>query len=371
MTPQTTASIGWPDVVPPGETMQAVVIHGFGPPDVLHAEQVLTPQPAAGEALVQVAAVSVGRFLDVSARAGQHPYPGYTFPHIFGAEHAGVVATVGPGVDEALIGSKVASFPNVIDGTCEQCRRGQDELCVSLQLLGMHRPGAYAQYVAVPAGNLHPVPDGVTPEQATGLVLSGALAMNQLQRARFEPGQWVLVQGAAGALGSITASLVLHLGGHVLAVSRSAGKRQQLLELGVDAVLDPAAGDVAEQVLTRTAGRGADIVVDNLGEPGVWASSMASVAAGGFVVSSGAFLGHEVPVDLRRLYIRGLHIVGVRTGNAASARALWAEVARGFRPVLGQTFPLEQAARAHRLLEADATFGRVALLVGHAAAAAP
>lgn len=358
------AAGGWPAVVPPGTTMRAVVVRGFGAPEVLHAETVPTPRPAEGEALVQVAAVSVGRFLDVAARQGRHPYAGFTFPHVFGAEHAGVVAAVGQGVDAALVGSRVAGFPNVTCGHCRWCLRGDDELCRSLELVGTHRQGADAQYVAVPARNLRPVPPGVSPAQVTGLALAGAVAMNQLRRARFEPGQWVLVQGAAGSLGLLTVGLALHLGARVVAASRSAGKRQSLLELGVEAVVDPA-GDVADQVLALTDGFGADIVVDNLGEPGVWASSFASVAPGGTVVSSGAFLGHQQQVDLRRLYLQGQHLLGVRTGNAASVAALWDEVDNGFRPPAGSTFPLEQADQAHRLMEGDANLGRVALLVDH------
>ncbi len=360
---------GWPAVVPPGDTMHAVVIHEFGGPEVLTHERVPTPAPGPGEVLMQVAAVSVGRFLDVAARAGHHPYQGYVFPHTFGAEHAGVVAAVGPDVDAALVGRRAAGFPNVTDGTCEQCLRGYDELCTSLQLLGMHRSGAYAQYVALPARNLHPVPDDITAEQVAGLALAGPLAMNQLRRAGFTAGQWVLVQGGAGALGSITAGLALHLGGRVIATSRSAEKRRALLDLGVDAALDASAEDFVDQVLQLTGGRGADVVIDNLGQREIWVRSQACTATGATIVSSGAFLGHDVPVDLRELYIRGQRIVGVRTGNAASVTALWAEVDRGFRPVMGTAFQLEDAEQAHRMLEDDANVGRVVLLVDHPAAA--
>lgn len=345
--------------------MRAVVIRGFGPPDVLRPEVVPTPHPAPGEVLVQVAAVSVGRFLDVAARAGRHPYPNYAFPHIFGAEHAGLVAQVGPGVSAALVGKRVAVFPNIADGTCRACVRGYDELCPSLELLGMHRPGAYAQYVAVPAQNLHEVPDDMTSEQATGLALAGAVAMNQLTRAGFTRGQSVLVQGAAGALGLLTVSLVLHLGGRVLASSRSAAKRAVLSSLGVEAALDSAADDFAQQVRLATDGMGADIVIDNLGEEGIWRTSTASLAAGGTIVSSGAFLGHDLPINLRQLYLHGQRIVGVRTGNAASVHELWAEVDKGFRPVLGTTFGLEHAEQAHRVLEGEENMGRVSLLVDH------
>jgi NADPH:quinone reductase-like Zn-dependent oxidoreductase len=360
----------WPAPVPPPPTMRAVVLPAFGPPEVLREEIVPTPVPAAGDVLVQVAAVSIGRLLDVAARAGRHPYPGFAFPHVLGAEHAGVIAAIGTGVTGWQVGQRVAAFPVVTDGTCYYCLRGYDELCENLQLIGIHRAGAYAQYVAVPARNLHVVPTDISPAQATGLALSGAVAMNQLKRSGFLPGQWVLVQGASSALGSLTVSLALHLGAHVIAASRSTAKRDRLTALGADAVLDPLAPDFTEQVRALGGGRGADIVVDSLGEDRIWQTSLASLAPTGTLVSSGAFLGRHVQVDLPRLYLQGQRIVGVRSGNAASIAALWTEVDRGFRPVLDTTFPLTDAAGAHRYLEDGQNVGRVSLVIPPAEPAA-
>jgi NADPH:quinone reductase-like Zn-dependent oxidoreductase len=357
----------WPAPAAPGAVMRAVVFREFGPPEVLHAETVPAPVPAAGEVLVQVAAVSVGRFLDLAARSGTHPYRGYTFPHILGAEHAGVVAETGPSVTGWRSGDRVACFPVIADGACGFCLAGDQELCPSLQLIGTHRPGAYAQYVAVPAASLHRVPDGISPAQATGLALAGPVAMNQLRRAGFRPGQWVLVQGASSGLGSVTASLARHLGGHIIAASRGAAKRERLTALAADAVLDPADPGFLGSLRELTGGRGADIVIDNLGEPGLWALSLASLAPGGALVSSGAFLGRQVSVDLQRLYLLGQRIIGVRTANPASVAALWAEVDHGFRPVLDTVFPLTDAARAHRYLADGQNVGRVVLLVAHPA----
>jgi NADPH:quinone reductase-like Zn-dependent oxidoreductase len=357
------ATDSWPAAVPPPVTMRAVVLPEFGQPDVLREAVVPTPAPAAGEVLVQVAAVSIGRVLDLAARAGRHPYPGFQFPHVLGAEHAGVIAALGPAVTGWHIGERVAAFPVITDGTCHYCLRGYDELCENLKLIGIHRPGAYAQYVAVPTRNLHPVPADITPAQATGLALSGAVAMNQLCRSGFEAGDWVLVQGASSGLGSLTASLVLHLGGHVIAASRSAAKRDRLAALRADAVLDPAAADFAASVRSLAGGRGADIVIDNLGEAGLWQASVASLAPTGTLVSSGAFLGGNVRIDLSGLYLQGQRVIGVRTGNQASVAALWAEVDRGFRPVLDTTFPLDAAAGAHQYVEDGQNVGRVSLVI--------
>lgn len=352
----------WPVLRRPDKAMRAVVFREFGPPDVLHEESVPTPTPGPGEILVQVAAVSVGRLLDLAARAGRHPYPGFAFPHVLGAEHAGVVAALGPGVDGWQEGERVATFPVITDGTCHACRRGDDELCPALQLVGIHQPGAYAEYVVVPSRNIHRVPEDVSPTQATGLALAGAVATNQFLRAGLHADQWVLVHGASSALGSVTASLARHLGAHVIATSRSPDKRRGIAELALDAVLDPIQPEFAEQVRALTGGRGVDIAIDNLGDARIWATTQNCLAAGGAVVSSGAFLGPTVSLDLHRLYVQGQRIIGVRTGNRASATALWQHVAEGFRPVIDTTFPLSDAAKAHTYVQDDLNLGRVALL---------
>ena len=360
---QAPPGVGWGDLVAPADTMPAVVFREFGPPEVLHVEEVATPQLAPDEVLVQVRAVSVGRYLDVSARAGLHPFPGYRFPHILGAEHAGLVAAVGPDVETPAVGQRVAVLPNISCGRCPRCLRGEDDLCPHLQLLGMHRPGAYAAYVAVPARNVFDVPPGIEPEGVTAVALAGAVVLNQLTRAGFEPGQRVLVQGAAGALGLLSCSIVQHLGGRVIAMSRSAQKRAQLETLGLEAVLDPTAADVTQAVLDLTSGAGVEVVIDNLGDPAAWATSTAVLGSGGHLVSSGAFVNSELPLDLRTLYIRGQHVLGVRTGNLASARALWELVGAGYRPpVFGTSFRLPEAAQAHHLLQENGNTGRVSLV---------
>ena len=353
----------WPRPAAPPATMTAVVFREFGPPEALTPVSVPAPQPGPGEVLVQVAAVSVGRLLDITARAGNHPYAKFVLPHVLGAEHAGVIAAVGSDVAGFKIGERVATFPAVSCGTCGMCRRGYDELCPSLQLIGTHRPGAYAQYVAVPARNLHRVPEGISPVQAAALALAGPVAMNQLTRAGFRPGDWVLVQGASSGLGSATAALARHLGGKVIATSRVPAKRDRLRALGVEAVLDATEEGFAGHVRELTAGRGVDVAVDDLGAPQIWAATMDVLAAGGTVVSSGAFLGREVSVNLQRLYSLGQRIVGVRTGNLASIPPLWAAVGAGFRPLLDRSFPLADAPAAHRYVESNSNVGRVALLV--------
>ena len=198
----------WPAVpdAPPA-TMHAVVFTRFGGPEVLEVTEVPVPAVGAGEVLVRVAAVSVGRLLDLTARAGTHPYARFVLPHVLGAEHAGTVAAVGDGVREVKAGDQVAVFPVLTCGSCRACREGATEACPRLQIMGVHRPGAYAEYTVVPAANVHVLPAGLDPWTAAGLALAGPVAYNQLSQAGLRPEDWVLVQGGSSALGSLTAAL--------------------------------------------------------------------------------------------------------------------------------------------------------------------
>jgi len=346
--------------------MHAVVFTRFGGPEVLEVAEVPVPAVGAGEVLVRVAAVSVGRLLDLTARAGTHPYARFVLPHMLGAEHAGTVAAVGDGVHEVKAGDRVAVFPVLTCGSCRACREGATEACPRLQIMGVHRPGAYAEYTVVPAANVHVLPAGLDPCTAAGLALAGPVAYNQLSQAGLRPEDWVLVQGGSSALGSLTAALAVHLGARVIGTSRFAGKRERMLEIGMIAAVDSASPAFVEEVLALTGGAGVNIAVDNLGDERVFEETLAVLGTRGTVVTSGAFLGQKPRLDLMRLYSRCQRIIGVRTGNAASAAALWREVDRGFRPVVDRAFPARRAADAHRYLEQDSSMGRVVLTTGSA-----
>ena len=357
----------WPALpdAPPA-TMHAVVFTRFGGPEVLEVTELPVHAVGAGEVLVRVAAVSVGRLLDLTARAGTHPYARFVLPHVLGAEHAGTVAAVGDGVHEVKAGDRVAVFPVLTCGSCRACREGATEACPRLQIMGVHRPGAYAEYTVVPAANVHVLPAGLDPWTAAGLALAGPVAYNQLSQAGLRPEDWVLVQGGSSALGSLTAALAVHLGARVIGTSRFAGKRERMLEIGMIAAVDSASPAFVEEVLALTGGAGVNIAVDNLGDERVFEETLAVLGTRGTVVTSGAFLGQKPRLDLMRLYSRCQRIIGVRTGNAASAAALWREVDRGFRPVVDQAFPARRAADAHRYLEQDSNMGRVVLTTGSA-----
>lgn len=346
--------------------MKAVVFEEFGPAEVLEVAEMPDPEPAEGEVLVRVGAVSIGRTLDIAARAGALPFAKIELPHIPGAEHAGVVAGLGGGTEGIAVGDRIAVSPVLTCGECRYCVRGHEDACPTLQLIGVHRFGAYAEYTAVPASNVHPIGDELGDVEAAALALSGPAAWGQLAEAGVAEGDWVLVQAGGSAIGSLTAALAAHHGARVIATSRQQWKREALSELGVEAALDWTEPGFTDAVNELTGGDGVDVAFDNIGSTEMWSSTIATLARRGTVVTSGAFVGDTVPVDLRALYTLGHRVIGVRTGNRASEAGLWEDVAAGFRPIVDRSFPLEQASAAHAYVESDRNFGRVALVVNGA-----
>lgn len=342
--------------------MLAVVMHEFGAPEVLRVEQIPLREPGAGEVLLKVKAVSVGRLLDVDARAGHLPWARIALPHVLGAEHAGVIEQVGDGVAGFGVGDRVAVFPAVPDDTCRLCREGHEEACQQLELIGIQRPGAYATYSTVPAKQLHRLPDGIDDVEACALSLNGPVARNQIESTGIRRGSWVLVQSAASALGSCVAMLAAFHGARVIGTSRHPEKQQALLDMGVEAALDWQATDFIDRLRDLTDGRGVDVAIDNIGDARMFGTTLQALAARGTLVTSGAFAGGLVSLDLREFYVKSQRIIGVRTGNRRSVEALWSDVGRGFRALVDRTFPLTEAVAAHRYLDRQESVGRVVLV---------
>ncbi|WP_233160447.1 quinone oxidoreductase family protein [Actinophytocola xanthii] len=345
--------------------MTAVVLTGFGGPEVLEVNQVPVPEPGPGEVLVRVRAVSVGRTLDLATRAGRLPFArAVRFPHLLGADHVGEVVASGPGVPVTAPGQRVVVFPVLSCGRCAGCDQGHQERCGGLELLGVHRQGAYAQYCVVPEAAVLPVPDGVSDREACALALNGAVAHRQLEVSEVVPGDWLLVPAAGGALGSAVVAMAVHRGIRVVAGTRQSWKHDRLRALGAELVVDTTDAGFPAQLAAATGGRGVAAVIDNVVDAPVWSRLQEVLATGGSVVCSGALEDARVEVDLRAMYLRSQSIRTVRTARPADFEATWKDVADGLRvPVNAEEFTLTEAAGAHRLLETDDTFGRVVLTV--------
>jgi len=345
--------------------MKALVINAFGGPEVLTAQEVPTPEPGPGEARVRVRAVVVARTKDVATRAGRPPFAPRiaAFPHILGAEHAGVVDAVGPGVDAGLVGRRVAVSAILTCGECRACRMRREEACARFGLIGIDRQGGYAEYCVAPAANLTVLPDDVTDAEAASLAANGPVARAQLDAGDVREGRVVLVLGAGGALGSTAAALATHRGATVIGVERLSRRPGLLDGLPLAAALDGEAPDLTDRIRDAAGEWGVDCVIDNLGLPTLWDAYRPALAPMGRVVVSGAVNHDPVPMRLLPFYLHSQSLIGVRTGNRAQIEALWRDVANGFRPPAPhlRTMPWLDAPRAHHAVESGTAHGQAVL----------
>ncbi|WP_327064266.1 alcohol dehydrogenase catalytic domain-containing protein [Kitasatospora sp. NBC_01250] len=342
--------------------MKAIVIDRFGAPEVLRTTQLPDPEPGPGEVRVRVGAATVSRTKDVAARAGRPPFAEQirTFPHVFGTEHAGLVDAVGEGVDTALLGARVAVTSALTCGQCRYCAQGREEACPEIRLLGIHRPGSYAEFTVVPAVNVQVIPEGITLAQAASLAVNGGVAAAQLAAGGAGPDTTVLVLGAGGALGSTVAALAAFRGSRVIAVVRDPGR---LAGLPLTAAIDSGTDDLAGRLRSAAGDDGIDCVIDNLGVPALWDAYLPALARATVVVVSGAITDDPVPLRFRQLYLHSHSIVGVRTGNRKHRDNLWAEVSAGFRPPENfiRPTPWDQVVDAHARIEAGRAGGQIVL----------
>lgn len=349
--------------------MQAVVIHEFGSEDVLRLEDVEAPSPGPGEALVRVAAVEVSRTRDVATRTGKHPFSQFvTLPHVLGGDCAGVVEEVGDGVDEGLIGQRVTASATQTCGECAQCLIGRHERCAKLSLLGVHREGSYAELAVVDAGVVRPIPDELSLTEAAALAADGPIAFHQLETGAPDSGDYVLVTGATGALGTTLAALGPEFGAEVIGLARR--PKEIPAELKLASRLD--AGDPG---LTATLGEltgeaGVSVAIDNVANPDAFSRYFPALAIGARVVFSGAIATPEglpvLPVPAVPLYVKNISLLGTRTSARSTDDRFWKLVADGFRlpPGLVHELPLERAGEAHAQIAAGTQLGHTVLTIG-------
>ncbi len=348
--------------------MKAIVLTEFGPPDVLHLDEAPTPDPGPGEVRVRVEAVAVARTKDVAARAGSPPFGPQIrqFPHTLGTEHAGVIDVVGDGVSADLLGRRVAVSAVLSCGHCRASTRGREEACASFQLIGVHRPGSYAEFVVVPAPNVRALPDGITFAQGAAIAANGPVARAQLDAGDVGSGSVVLVVGAAGSLGSTAVALAAFRGARVIGIDRLSAQPDCLEGLPLTAALDGESPDLNARIMDAAGSWGTDCVIDNLGLDSLWEQYRPTLGDMGRIVVSGAISRDPLPMHLLPFYLRSQSLIGVRTGNRHQMTAMWADVEAGFRPPpthVSSTSWLDVAA-AHARVEAGTAHGQIILDVG-------
>lgn len=340
--------------------MLAVRIHRHGGPDVLRLERVPPPAPRGDEVLVRVRACALNH-LDLWNRKGL-PRPAIQLPRILGSDIAGEVLTVGELVQHVAPGDQVIVNPGVSCGRCRQCLSGHDNMCPDYTIFGAGRDGGYAQLVTVPGVNVIPKPANLTFIEAAAVPLVFLTAWHMLMtRARLRHGETVLVWGAGSGVGSAAIQIAKLIGARVIAATGGEAKVEQAKSLGADDVIDYKSENVLQKVRTLSDGRGVDVVFEHVGQA-TWNTSIRALAPNGRLVTCGNTTGWEAQTDLRYVFARSLNILGSYMGSKAELLELlpWIESGR-LRPVVHAAMPLDEAARAHTILESGQQFGKVVL----------
>ncbi len=322
-------------------SMQAIRIHEFGGPEVLRLEEIPVPEPGDGQALVRLEAIGLN-FIDVYNRMGAYPSE---LPLTLGREGAGVVEAVGANVTEVKVGDRVAFAMT---------------------------PGSYAEYAVVEATKLAPVPDGVSSEQAAGVMLQGMTA-HYLTRHTYplSEGESCLVHAAAGGVGHLLVQIAKMRGARVIGTASTPEKVELARKAGADEVIRYTEVDFQEETMRLTGGRGVDVVYDSVGKD-TFMASLRCLRPRGYMVLYGQSSGAVEPIDPQILNRYGSlfltrpslgHYMLSREELLERAADLFAWLAEGRLEVrIDRSFPLAEAAEAHRYLEGRQTKGKVLLI---------
>jgi len=325
--------------------MRAVIAEGTGGPEVLSVRDVPDPEPGPGEVVVAVAAAALNR-ADLLQRQGFYPPPPGA-SDLIGMECSGTVAALGEDVEGWGVG---------------------DEVCALLA------GGGYASRVAVPAGQLMPVPAGVDLVTAAALPeVACTVWSNVFMVAGLQRDEALLVHGGAGGIGSFAIQLAHVLGARVLTTAGTAEKLEACRALGADRAIDYREQDFVEEVRAATHGHGADVVLDNMGAKYL-ARNLDALATEGRLVVIGMQGGTRAELDLGKLLRKRAAVIGttLRARPVAEKSAIcasvvehvWPLVADGsVRPIVGRTMPLDEVAAAHELMESGEHSGKILLTV--------
>jgi len=338
--------------------VKSIRIHEHGGIDVLQWEDISTPVPGPRQVLINIKAGALNH-LDLWVRNG---IPGVPLPIILGSDGSGIVADKGDEVTGFKSGDEVMVQPLVFCGECQQCIRGQENLCATMGILGESCDGTFAEKIILPENQLVQKPDFLSFEEAAAFPLVAQTAYQMLvKKARIKPDDWVLIWGASSGVGSIAVQIAKAKGARVIAVSSSDKKLDKVKALGADITVDRTNQEVLKIVKKTTDGRGADIVFEHVGQA-TWTISMRSLARGGRLVTCGATTGPKADLNLTHLFFKQQSVLGSTMGSQAALKeAMDLLRQKKIKPVVDRVFPMAEVKYAHEYLESEGQFGKVIL----------
>jgi NADPH:quinone reductase-like Zn-dependent oxidoreductase len=319
------------------------------------------PVPAPGESVMRVVASSLNR-VDLYMRDSGVGIT-HQLPQVMGVEGAGEIVEAAPG-SGLRPGMKAILYSEAFCGKCRYCLAGDQPLCESVQILGEHRHGAFAEYVAMPSHCFFPLPGGADLTHA-GLLMTAYLTAWRMLFGKkiLRPGESVLVVGIGGGVAVACLQLARMIGARVFVTSSSDEKIARAVALGAEGGVNYRKDRVSKAILDMTLGAGVDMVIDSVGEAS-WGESLRSLRRGGRLITCGATTGSNPPSEIQRLFIRQLEIYGSTGGSVGEFRELLDVFGRGLlAPVIDSTFAIREIRAAFDRLSVGAQFGKISVVV--------
>jgi len=333
--------------------MKAIVLHELGAAENLKLEEVPDPQAGPGEVVVRLKAAALNH-RDVFI--WQKLYPNIKLPAILGSDGAGVVASVGEGVDTSLLGREVVIEPGLDWGSSDEFQSK------SYRILGMPEDGTYAEMIRIPAANLHPKPAHLSFEEAAALPLAGLTAYRSVvTRAQVKQGDTVLVTGVGGGVAMFAAQIAKQLGARVFVTSGSEDKLDRARELGAEGGVNYKNADWGKTI-TELTGGGPNVVIDSAGGESM-ETAVKILKPAGRIAFYGATTG-LAKIDLYRCFFKQATLLGSTMGSPREFAAflnLYSEAK--LRPAIDQVFPLAEVAAAHHRMNEGGQFGKLVLKI--------
>lgn len=345
--------------------MKAVYLTEHGGTEVLTYGDLPEPEIGPNDVLVRVRACALNR-LDLFTRAGVRGMRiRFKGPHVLGGDVAGDVAEVGSEVTRVSTGQRVVVNPRLTCMQCRFCLGGEEEFCERPGMLGSTTSGGYAEYAKVPAANVVLLPDGVSYEQAASLPTVFLPCWSILvRRAALKPWETALILSASSGVGTAAIQVAKNvIGARVITTTSSAEKARLAKELGADEVINYKEDSIADRVKELTGGRGVEVVLDHVGAD-FWPDATASLAVGGRYGICGVTTGFRVELQMGLMFLKHQTVFGVFMGRKEDLRQIVQLAGKGtIKGIIHQTFPLEQAAEAHKAMESLGFFGKLVLTV--------
>jgi len=341
--------------------VKAVRFHEFGGIDVLRVEVIDDPRPGPGEVLVRIRASGLNH-LDVDVRDGVSRFP-VELPHTLGIEVAGDVEELGEGVEGWAVGDRVNPYIMDTCGECRYCATGRVNLCLTPGFISFSTGGGYAERVVVKARNLIRIPDSVSYEDAAALQVAFATSWHMLfARGNLRAGETVMVNSVGSGIGSAAVQLAHIAGAFVIGNASSDEKLDLARDLGMDEGINHGTEDVVARVMELTDDRGVDLVYEHVGGE-LFQAGLDSMTKDGRLVICGGHSGEVVPFDIIPFFRGQKSVIGSFVYTREEVRKCFDLAARRLiKPLIHQTFPLDDAGEAMATMERREHFGKLVLV---------